>query len=127
MPSMKTLIIFAFLFIALFSFSGCAVMGEIVIAMILPAPPPPLPPENDLQIIIIDQPTPTLSGSYTRREIQTGRGSLHSGSSPASNDEENKGSRDSGIQRNRHTDSNPAPARTYDGTKETREPGARRH
>jgi hypothetical protein len=126
MSSMKTIIIFAFFFIALFSFSGCAVMGEIIVAMILPTPPPPLPPESDLQIII-DQPASTSSSSYTRREIHTGRGYLNSYPVPERNNEKNKGTRDSGIQRNGQTDSNPAPARTHDGAKETREPGARRH
>jgi hypothetical protein len=123
---MKALIIFTILFIALFSFSGCAVMGALVITLIESPPPLPPPPDDDLQIIIIDHPTSTPPDSYKRRETRTGRGSLNSNPAPSRNNESNKETRDSGIQRSRQTDSSPAPVRNNEDNTGTRTSGMQR-
>jgi hypothetical protein len=120
---MKTIIIFTFLFIALFSFSGCAVMGEVFVALILPPPPPP--PDYNPEIIIIDQPS-TPPSPYKRRETHTGRGTLDFNPAPTRNDENNKSIRDSGLQRGGHVDSNHAPARNDENNNGTRDSGVQR-
>jgi hypothetical protein len=122
---MKTIILFAFLFIALFIFSGCAVMGELIVAMILPPPYPPPPPDEDVQIIIIDQPsTPPREDKH--RDTHTGRSSLYQSSSPTENRENNRETRDSGAQRSRHADSNPTPERNNDNNTRTHSSGDQR-
>jgi hypothetical protein len=122
---MKTIILFTFLFIVLFIFSGCAVMGELIVAMILPPPYPPPPPDEDVQIIIIDQPS-TSPREYKHRDTHTGRGSLYQSSSPTENRDTNKETRDSGVQRSGHMDSNPAPVKNNDTHIGTRNSGAQR-
>jgi hypothetical protein len=61
----------------------------------IPQPPQYLPPAT----YVSDSPSSTPPSPDVRRPIQTGRGSPDSNPAPARNDNNNNGTRDSGVQR----------------------------
>jgi hypothetical protein len=120
---MKSKLVFTLLLVAIFLFPGCytvlLVEDATEITSIEPAPTPQ-PTVEYIQVYypnsvpehiqqppqylppatyVSDSPSSTPPSSNDRREIQTGRGPAVSNPAPARNDNNNNGTRDSGVQR----------------------------